>query len=104
MKSSSINHCFALPTVHISAVVQGNSSLNYHLRLRGAILSLFDTWHFKLKKMNLFGTIDFTAVGKRFQQRSPSVNYSASGVFFRKMICSKSINGKPHAALRNHFI
>lgn len=63
MKSSSINHCFTLPTVHISTVVQGNSSLNYHLRLHGAILSLFDTWHFKLKKMNL-SYIDFTAAGK----------------------------------------
>lgn len=50
--------------------------------------------------MNL-SSIDFTAVGKSFQQRSPSVNYS---VLFRKMICSESINVKPHAALRNHFI
>lgn len=63
-KSSTVNHCFTLPTVHIYAtVVQGKSSLNYHLRLRGAILSLFDTYHFKVKKINL-SYIDFTAVGK----------------------------------------
>lgn len=32
------------------------------------------------------------------------MNYSASGVFFSKIIRSKSINVKPHAALRNRFI
>lgn len=90
----------ALHSPHILTVVQGNSSLNFHLRLRGAVLRLLNRRHFKQKKMNL-SSIDFTAVGKSFQQRSPSVNYS---VFFCKMICSKSINVKPHAALRNHFI
>lgn len=65
MKSSSISHCYTLPTVHISTIVQENSSLNYHLRLHGAILRLFDTWHFKLEKMNL-SHIDSTAVGKWF--------------------------------------
>lgn len=63
MKSSRINYCFTLPTVRIPAGVQRNGLLNYHLRLHGAILGLFDTWHFKLKKTNL-SYIDFAAVGK----------------------------------------
>lgn len=96
-----LQHQSWLYTLHTSQrLCREISSLNFHLRLRGAVLRLLNRRHFKRKKMNL-SSIDFTAVGKSFQQRSPSVNYS---VFFRKMICSESINVKPDAALRNHFI
>lgn len=54
MKISSINHCFTLHTVHILTVVQGISSLNFHLRLGGAVSRLLNTFQTEENELVLY--------------------------------------------------